>query len=221
MKSEKRKSTLLPHRGANGDMAKFASKFLEQRLEGFEKDMQICLAGTKSKTSHGITHAYFPALMSCCGTLEYFSSLYAGEISEKFNVNNIKVYTKKFLSQTHYTADSIHILYHAFRHTVAHRGIASGVWVDKHNATKGRRIVWKIGADTRASALQIKKEVGALRFDSPWECPYTHRVHISLGRLWRDIRDSVIAENGYRDTLISNEKLLKNFEDCMKKLYPK
>lgn len=35
-----------PHRGANDDMAKFASKILEYRLQGFAKDMRICLTGT-------------------------------------------------------------------------------------------------------------------------------------------------------------------------------
>jgi hypothetical protein len=31
----------LPHRGAAGDMKKFALRFLEARLQGFAKDMRL------------------------------------------------------------------------------------------------------------------------------------------------------------------------------------
>ena len=57
----------LPHRGTADDQAKFATDFLKGRLAGFEKDMRICLTGIPSEVRSGLTHAYFPALGTCCG----------------------------------------------------------------------------------------------------------------------------------------------------------
>lgn len=50
------------HRGAGGDIAKFAPEFLKARLQGFEKDMRIYLTGRPSDDRAGLTHAYFPTL---------------------------------------------------------------------------------------------------------------------------------------------------------------
>jgi hypothetical protein len=199
-------------------MAQFASEFLEGRLRGFAKDMKICLTGTPSDDSANPTHAYFPALMSCCGMLEYLSGLFAGR-TKPCGVKEIIAYAK-YLPKPDYCDDSIRILFYAFRGPIAHHGIASGVWIDRHSAAPERRTTWKISADARRPALRTIEEPGTLRYDPPWECQYTHRVHISLDRLWRDIRDSVLTENGYRDELVSNPKLLRNFTKCMHNLYP-
>ncbi len=208
----------LPHRGANGDIEKFAPKFLEDRLRSFAKDMRICLTGTPSDDSTGPTHAYFPALMSCCGMLEYLSGLFAGH-TRSCSIKEIIAYAK-FLPKPDYCDDTIRILFSAFRNAIAHHGIASGVWIDPHPAALGRRITWRIHADARRPALRIIEEAHVLRYDPPWDCRYTHRVHISLDRLWRDIRDSVLTENGYRDKLVSSPELQKKFAKCMHELYP-
>jgi hypothetical protein len=44
-KKMKGRQSRLPHRGAPNDIPRFAEKFLKARLEGFEKDMRICLRG--------------------------------------------------------------------------------------------------------------------------------------------------------------------------------
>lgn len=216
--SNQRHKRRLPQRGAGGDIAKFAPEFLEARLQTFTKDMRICLTGKPSDHRAGLTHAYFPALMSCCGMLEYLASLFAGH-TRPCGVAEIIAYAK-FLPKPDYSDDAIRVLFCAFRHPIAHRGIASGVWVDKHEATKGRRITWNIHADARHPALEIVEKPGVLRLDPPWDCPYTDRAHIHLGRFWRDITDSVLAPGGYRDELVSNSDLLKKFTKCMRELYP-
>ena len=42
--------------------------------------MKICLTPAKSGVNSVVTHAYLPALAACCGTLEYLTALYRGNI---------------------------------------------------------------------------------------------------------------------------------------------
>ena len=200
-------------------MSMFAPKFVQDRLRGFEKDMRICLTGVPSDERAGNTHAYFPALMNCCGMLEYLARLYTGQ-PRAANGQNLVVEYSRFLPQPDYSDDTVRVLFRAFRNQIAHRGIASGVWRDEHDDNLGRRITWKIAADSRSPAVEIVHDPGVLLFDSPWECNFTHRAHIHLGRLWRDIRDSALAPNGYRDELVSDPELLQRFTRCMRNMYP-
>lgn len=215
IQSEKGKS----FRGTGGDMRRFAPLFVRDRMGGFGKDMKICLTGIQSETRKGLTHAYFPALMSCCGTLEYLSGFLAGH-ARPCSTQELLDYALKYMPQPDYADDAIRVLHRALRHPIAHRGIASGVWVDNHESRKGRRITWRVHADCRRPAIRILQEKGVLRRDPPWECPYTHRVHISLGRLWRDIFDSALGARGYCAELEANEGLQRKFASCMRRLYP-
>ncbi len=205
-----------PHRGAADDRVRFATEFLRARLLGFEKDMQICLAGVYSKEKGRITHAYFPALATCCGMLEYLAGLHVGRL-DGLGRREIDLYAK-FLPTPGYDSETIRVLFDAFRNAVAHRGIASGVWLDRSPQGRGRKLTWKVLADTRRPALEVVASEGVIRYDSPWPSPYTHRVHIHLGRLWRDIRDSV---EGYIERLGASKELQDNFFACMKSLYPR
>lgn len=206
----------LPHRGAANNPALFATDFLKSRLNGFKKDMGICLTGRPSEARSSLTHAYFPALTSCCGMLEYLAGLYIGRI-DGLGKRDITTYANKYLPQPDYDNDAVRVLFDAFRNAVSHRGIASGVWVDQHPATRGRRLTWKVLADAAHPALKVVASPGVIIYDSPWLCPYTHRVHIHLGRLWRDIQDSV---DSYITDLTGSRRLQDNFMKCMKRLYP-
>ena len=214
---DKRRKT---HRGAHDNLPQFASNFVRGRLAGFEKDMRICLKGTYkiSNNRSVLTHAYFPALMSCCGTLEYLAGLHIGRVNRSVGVPNLIKYATKYLPQPAYSPDIVRVLFDAFRDPIAHHGIASGVWVDQHPETKGRRFVWKVLADARRPPLGVVAPGGVLKIDPPWDCPYTHRVHIRLGRLWRDIRDS---GDGYIADLASSKDLQAKFRRCMEQLYPR
>jgi len=206
----------LPHRGAADDQAKFATGFLKGRLAGFEKDMQICLTGIPSEIRSGLTHAYFPALGTCCGMLEYLAGLYSGRI-DRLGKREVTAYAK-YLPQPEYDPEAIRVLFDAFRNAIAHRGIASGVWIDPHPGKGKRRLTWKVSADSGRPALEVIASQGQIIRDSPWPCRYTHRVHIRLGRLWRDIRDS--ADN-FLAELVTQQALRNNFFRCMTQLYPK
>jgi hypothetical protein len=213
--NQSRRTQRLPHRGATGNPLLFAQQFLVGRLEGFTKDMGICLTGIPDPKRPGrITHAYFPALASCCGMLEYMTMLYLGEIRTR-KAKDIQKYVTAYLPG--YTTDTVRILWDAFRNTVAHRSIATGVWVDHDARNGGRRCTWSLHADATHPFMEVLPQKNKLIYESPWECEYTHRVHIHLGRLWRDIRDSV---ERYSVDVAAQPQLLANFMKSMRDIYP-
>jgi hypothetical protein len=204
-----------PHRGADGDRAAFARKFVEGRLQGFRKDIAICLTGTQIGAS--FTHAYFPALGSCCGTIEYLAGLYEGRL-HNLGFQHWLAFAQDYLGEA-YDDDRMRVLYQAFRHSVAHRGIASGIWVDQHDNAQGRRTTWEISELNVAPAISVVATPGGkLVSDPPWETPYTHRVYIHVGRLAQDIVD---AANRYVLDLVAREPMLAQFYQCMEELYPR
>lgn len=205
------------HRGAIGNTAVFARKFIKERFVGFEKDMKIGLTPVESETRSVVTHAYFPALAACCGILEYLAALYRGNVGG-IGWQQIADFAERYLPQPDFDRETVRVLFGAFRHPVAHRGIASGVWVDRnHGAGRGRRLTWKVLADAKRPACEVVAEVGQLMMDPPWPCPYTHRVHVHLRGLWIDIRD---AARLYSREIGKDQLLQANFEACMRQLYP-
>jgi hypothetical protein len=141
------------HRGAIRDTGSFAINFIEGRLIGFEKDIDICLTPIESKTREGVTYAYFPALAACCATLEYLTALYRGNI-RSVGWQQVADFGDRYLPQPDYNRETVHVLFDAFRHPVAHRGIASGVWVEPHHgAGRRRRLTWTVTADDKQPSL--------------------------------------------------------------------
>jgi hypothetical protein len=207
-----------PHRGSINDPGKFAKKFVLARMDGFQKDIQICLTPIPSKTRPSPTHAYFPALAACCGTLEYLTALHCGRVGT-VGWRDVAAFAGRYLPQPDYSVDSIRVFVEAFRNSVAHRGIARGIWVDrKSGPDHGRRITWKILANAVRPSIRILPEQGMLRNDPPWPCQYTHRVHIHLKSLEVDIRK---AAKRYANDVFSSSELQDTFASCMHRLYPK
>jgi hypothetical protein len=206
------------HRGAAESTAKFAPRFIEGRLVGFEKDMTICLTSFDSPVSGKKTHAYFPALAACLATLEYFVALHRGNLKPAGWVQ-IAAFASRYLPQQDFDKETVRILFQAFRHPVAHRGITTGIWVDQTPGIgKGRRLAWMISAGTKRPACQVIAEIGILKKDPPWPTAYTHRVHIHLGALWRDICDGARL---YAKEIAVDPKLQVRFDTCMQHLYPR
>lgn len=207
------------NRGAGvADPGRFAGRFIQSRLRGFEKDIRICLTPTRALHRSGVTHAYFPALSACCGTLEYMAGLYRGNI-RGIGDQHVASWADRFLPQPEYDRDTIRVLFDAFRHPVAHRGIASGVWIDQRpGPTHGHRLTWKVFANARHPTCQIVLEPGYLTKDPPWQCRYTHRVHIYLKSLAADIRRGATS---YARAIRVEDDLQANFMRCMEQLYPR
>lgn len=205
------------HRGAANDRGAFAKRFVLDRLGGFQKDIDICLTAAPSNTRPGLTHAYFPALAACCGTLEYLAGLYRGKL-DGLSWSHVSKWADRYLPQPDYEQDVVRILVGAFRNAVAHRGIATGVWIDRRQGDGyGRRLTWRVLADSRRPSVRIAAEQGKLISDPPWPCVYTHRVHIHLRSMAVDIRDGA---RSYANDLTQDAELIERFFACMRYLYP-
>jgi hypothetical protein len=202
-------------RNAANDMALFAKHFLESRLSGYRKEMRICLTPVASPSRAGGTHAYFAALGASCGFLEYMAALFSGHVNG-VGWQQVAAWTARFMPQPDYDRETTRVFFSAFRHSVAHRGIATGIWVDR-KMTPHNRITWKLLADSRRPACTLVAESGHLVKDPPWPCKYTHRMHIHLRGLERDL---AIALPGYVSAIATEPKLLENFSSCMRQLYP-
>lgn len=208
----------LPHRGLINNPGAFAKKFVLDRLAGFEKDMEICLRPTPSKTRSGDTHAYFPAFTASCGALEYLAAMYSGRV-RGLGCREVSDWSKIYMPQPDYDEELIRVLFDAFRNSVAHRGIASGIWIDqKLGPNHKRRLTWKIFEGRLKPSICVIEENGTLESDPPWPCKYTHRVHIHLASLIDEIKAGAVQ---FANDLENNPELHKNFYSCMEKLYPK
>lgn len=215
-KTQERAASTPTHRGAAGNIAVFAVRFIDGRLEGFEKDMKICLTPMRLETSKEPTHAYLPALAACCGFIEYLSGLYRGRLNGN-GWQQIAEFAAEYLPQPDYDKEAIRILFEVFRNPIAHRGIASGIWVDRNSGPgKGRRVTWQVSADAKRPACEILSRKGDLTRDPPWPCSYSHRGHIHLRSMWVDIRR---AARRYSEDL-ADPTLQAHFVSCMKHLYP-
>jgi hypothetical protein len=188
--------------------------FITSRFRGFEKDIRICLTPVKAEHRSGVTHAYFPALATCCATLEYLTALHRGN-TEGIGWQQVRDFANAYLPQPAYNAEVVKVLFNALRHPVAHRGVATGVWVERPSAT--RRVVWKVTASAIHPACSVVAEAGVVRKDSPWPTRYTHRVLVHLRRLAIDLREAAAR---YSHDLPNSPVLLANFERCMRQLYP-
>lgn len=198
---------------------KYANGYLDERLWQLEKDIGICLAGRRSDDDSKFEHAYFPALMTCCGMLELFANLYSGESRRQgpARFKRLDVY-RRFLPSTGYSNNNVRILFGLLRNSIAHHGTADGVWKDSES---GRRITWMLATDNRRPALELVPHCGELINDSFEPCPYTHRLRVRLDRLWRDIVTSVESPTGFRNELNSKSVVVEKFHRCMGQVYPK
>ena len=193
-------------------------RFVLDRLAGFSKDLHICLMPIPSMTCSGNTHAYFPALIMCCGFIEYLTALHRGN-PNKIGWQQVANWTNAHLPQPEYDEYVTRILFDAFRNSVAHRGIASGIWIDqKKGPTKGDRLTWRVTASARRPAIEIITKSGTLKTNTPWPCRYTHIVRVHLKALRKDIRTAATA---YAIKLEGNAALQAEFVKCMNHLFPR
>lgn len=197
-------------------MGLFASSFIERRAASFSKDIQICLTDTDNGRG-GVTHAYFPALSTCCAFLEYMTGLARGRLNN-VGWKDVAKWASEYLPQPQYSLDVVRVLVCAFRNSVAHRGIASGVWCDKsHHGQVVRRVTWRLLETTGNPACQLVQERGYLTKDPPWPSLYTHRMHIHLRGLANDL---VAGAALLQQQVARDARKQRAFEQAMLELYP-
>ena len=211
----------LRYLGSGGDRKKYTDAYLSQRLWQLRKDMTTCLASRRRDDGKGFVHAYFPALVTCCGILELFANLHSGDSKvQNKRYDRLEAYIR-FLPGKSYTRDNLEILYKALRNPIAHHGVAAGLHEETSHQSQFRRITWMLTADTRQPALKLLAKSGTLKNDPLTDRQYSHRMCVRLGRLWRDIYDSVDMPKGYRAAVLSDPTLLRKFHRCIDQIFPR
>lgn len=209
------------------ELIAFAEKFLRRQTSKFRKDINICLTGRRRRGATGLTHAYFPALITCIGFADLLSGLYAGDL-QKHGLKELHGYASKFMDAKKYDLLQLTILYEAFRHKVAHLNHPYMVFdtQTKPRAFLGqprRRITWIVYASRRSVPIELIKLSSAQNLDksqAPWPVTYDHIVKISVRSIATDILRSLKGQNGYLAYLKSDKAARSNFEKCMNDFYP-
>jgi hypothetical protein len=198
----------------------FAKRFLRDQVEGFRKDIRICLTMDRRRR-----HAYFPALIRCISFADFLGGLHAGDI-ENHNFRQLREYANKFMNAANYDELRLAILYEGFRHKIAHLSDPYPVF---DTATKPRifgsphrRIAWTVYAGQRAIPIKLvpyPERTLLKRTKTPWPVSYDHRIEISLRSFANDIVKSIIGPSGYLHHLESNLCAQKNFERAMQTFF--
>jgi len=208
------------HFKSSQHLRKFAKRFLRDQVDGFRKDIRICLTMDRQRR-----HAYFPALIRCISFADFLGGLHAGNI-ENHNFSDLWKYAKKFMNASNYDELRLAILYEGFRHKIAHLSDPYPVF---DTATKPkifggphRRIAWTVYAGQRAIPIKLvpyPEPIHLRKTWTPWPVSYDHRIEISLRSFANDIVKSVMGPSGYRRHLDSDSGAQRNFERAMQTFF--
>ena len=213
-------STNVPSFESKAKLLGFAKQFLRDQVEGFRKDIAICL--TMDRRGR---HAYFPALIRCISFLDFLGGLHAGDI-ETHSLRELRGYANRFMDGADYDELRLSILYEGFRHKIAHLSDPYPVFdsstKSKIFAAPHRRIAWTVYAGKRQPAIKLipyPKPILLKKARTPWAVSYNHRIQISLRSFANDIVKSINGPSGYLRQLQSDSLARKNFEKAMQKFF--
>jgi hypothetical protein len=185
-------------------------------MVGFKKDLEICLTPRPHPTASKPTVAFSPATITCCATLEFLTCLFLGILGTP-GPAKISKFTARYLPGSSYEIGTLAVLFNMIRHSVAHRGILNGVWVERPDQRDSRRIAWKLSDANQVPAIDILDE-RVPDHHAPWRCTSTHRIHVNIGRLYREIHASALL---YADDLASDAELQRKLLRYMEYIFPK
>ena len=201
-------------------LLRFAKQFLRDQIDGFRKDIRICLT-----MDHLRRHAYFPALIRCISFVDFLGGLHAGDI-EDHGLSELQSYARKFMDTANYDDLVLGILYEGFRHKIAHLSDLYPVFdtstKPKKFAAPHRRITWTVYAGKRTPPIELIPYANPIflrKTKTPWPVSYDHRIHISLRSFANDIVKSINGPSGYFRHLQSSSSARKNFEKSMQKFF--
>jgi len=202
------------------ELIEYARWFLRNRVNAFRKDVGMCMTANSK-----MEHAYFPALITCIGFLDFLSGLYAGKI-EGHGFVELKDYIARFLSKDDYK--HLDLLYQMFRHKIAHIAYPYIVFDTRtkpkvFGTSKQRRVTWKVYASKRQQPIELTDFPNSqtrLKTKTPWPVPYDSRILISIRKFQADIINSIYGPSGYLQCIKSEPTTRAYFEKYMKIYFP-
>jgi len=201
------------------EQALFAWEFIDRRLWGFDKDINICL----SEDAQG-DHAYMPGLMTCFSFLDFLSGLRKGSVNDHGMWDFVN-FVLEFTPRDRYGPKTLRILYVAFRHKLAHLGHPYFVLDTKADPSKRlddlprMLLTWEISSAAREPPIELIDYPVPQRTRQqpvPKEVYYDHRICISVRTLADDAMEAACA---YRSRLEDDGALLAKFVQCMNEFY--
>jgi hypothetical protein len=135
---------------SDAQLLRYASWFVRDRIKVFREDVQICM--TANADRH---HAYFPALITCIGFLDFLSGLHAGKF-DSLKLPDLQKYIRAFFRRPNdYT--HIDIFYTMFRHKIAHIAYPYLVFdtASKKLPPPRRRVTWTVGIYANKNPIEL------------------------------------------------------------------
>lgn len=197
------------------DVTRFAEKFVQGRVDGFKRDIDICLTAD----AHG-EHAYMPALMAVIAHIDYLSGLNAGDV-EGHDVDDLVRFVQEYMPDR-YPDYELRVFYVAIRHKLAHLShpyFVLDTAADRRLKSQPMLLTWTITEEAHEPPLRIERidppRVLVQTF-APWETPYDHRMFISIRTL---ADDAIKMSAAYLEKLRRDPQLWVKFQGCMKEFY--
>ena len=201
------------------EQASFAREFVERRVGGFDKDINICLTANDAGS-----HAYMPGLMTCLSFLDLLSGLRIGDIDSQ-TIRHFLEFMADFTPPGRYGPVTLRILYVAFRHKLAHLGhpyFVLNTKKDKRQRFKDlpqMLLAWEFDSEPHDPPIELIEYPTPQRTKIqpvPKEVLYTHRMCVSVRTLAEDAKD---AAANYMRRLETDANLLACFVACMDDFY--
>ncbi len=204
----------------------FICEFIVGRLAGFEKDMAICLEPIRPEVAIAIgakqgTRAYLPAIMTCCGLLEFLGALWSGKPRDESGpITAAKFFTEGLLPAAWSDARAVGALWAILRHKIAHH--THPYYVTKFD---GDRFAWMATEQILPRAFAIDSAPpGAIveTHSTPWGVPYTHKFTVSIRRLQVDV---VSAAHLFMEVICDPSRTdrpvrMANVNNCLREFMP-
>ena len=201
---------------------KEAQGFICDRTAGFRKDIAICLQGIKRQyhDNGALTHAYFPALMTCLSYWEFLAGVKAGNIkaSGAPAIKQVKKFRCDYMDATLYHDRMIDILWEGFRNKMAHLAHPYFIF-DTQDKVSGprQRISWRVSEKVDDPHLWLEPKSYTLQSaPAAYNATYDHLLHISLPQLKEHL---MAAATAFAADLGSGKEPIDQFDRALRTMY--
>lgn len=186
-----------PSLGFSTAEASEARRMFRDRLDSLENDLKRCYWPLSEPAAPG--PAFFPAVMYCFATLDYFSSFWAGSNRTapkgQTQTDRMGAFLEKFLYYARRESQiALHFWRHKLMHTAEPRMLRNKVTKEEYG--------WSTGKNPKGHMQLTATGTGVsmLHF-----CPF---------EFLRDMREGVFGPSGYFFELLGEASLQQNYRAC-------
>jgi hypothetical protein len=176
-----------------------ARELFGTRIDSLEQDTKRCFWPISEPGAPGL--AFFPAVMYCFATLDYFSSFWAGwnrrAPSGQNQTDRMIAFSEKYLL---YPRKESHIAIHFWRHKLMHTAEPRVL----RDPTTNESYIWSIGTSQ-------ENHMRLVNTDDPTK----FMLHFSPFVFVRDLREGIFGPTGYFRDLQGDSDLQSKYRTCL------